>query len=131
MVNRNAPGSGETKLETWISLVLIVGVAISLILLGAGTVLFYRSSHSTAISLEPTVFIRGQDFFTFLIGLVMESPEGPSPLYLMTLGIAVLILTPYVRAAMSVIYFASMKNVKYLIITLFVLVILTVSLAAH
>jgi len=131
MVNREGSGSGETKLETWISRVLIVGVAISLILLGAGMVLFYRSSHSTAISLESTMSIHGQDFFTFLVRLVTETPEVPFPLYLMTLGIAVLILTPYVRAVMSVIYFASMKNVKYLIITLFVLVILTVSLATH
>jgi hypothetical protein len=35
------------------------------------------------------------------------------------------------RAIMSVIYFAYVKNVEYLIITLFVLLILTVSLAIH
>jgi uncharacterized membrane protein len=131
MVNKGIPGSGETNLENWISRVLIVGVVISLILEGAGMMLFYRLYRSTAIFSDSAMSIHGQDFFTFLVRLVFETQAVPFPLYLMTLGITVLILTPYVRTAMSVFYFASVKNIKYLIITLFVLTILTVSLATH
>jgi uncharacterized membrane protein len=46
----------------------------------------------------------------------------------MALGMAILILTPYVRAVLSVVYFASRKNLTYLIVTLFVLIVLTVSM---
>ena len=131
MVDKGAPGSGETKLENWVSRVLIVGVVISLILEGLGMLLLCLHSHSTAISWEPSASIHGRDFFTFLNRLVTETPAVPLPLHLMVLGIAVLMLTPYIRAVMSVFYFASVKNVKYLIITLFVLAILTISLAIH
>ncbi len=131
MVSRVAEGSGETTLENWVSRVLIVGVAISLALEGAGMALLLLRSHSTAISWESSALIHGRDFFTFLGRLATETPAVPFPLYLMTLGIAVLLLTPYIRAVMSVFYFASAKNVKYLIITLFVLAILTISLTIH
>jgi uncharacterized membrane protein len=49
----------------------------------------------------------------------------------MVLGIAALILTPYIRAITSVIYFASRKNLKYCLITFFVLAVLTMSLMMH
>jgi uncharacterized membrane protein len=49
----------------------------------------------------------------------------------MTLGIAVLILTPYSRVLLSVLYFFWERDFKFCLITLFVLVILTLSLAAH
>ena len=44
------------------------------------------------------------------------------------LGIVVLMLTPYVRVVASVLYFGLAKNPKYLLITLFVLLVLTASL---
>ena len=131
MVTKGVQGSGETRLENWVSRVLIVGVAISLALEGAGMALLLLHSHSTAISWESHALIHGRGFFTFLGGLATEMPAVSSPLYLMTLGIVILLLTPYIRAAMSVFYFASVKNVKYLIITLFVLAILTISLTIH
>ncbi len=131
MVKRNVGGSGETLLETWISYVLIAGVTISLMLEAAGIILFLRAAHSAAISEQPGVFVHGHDFFTFLGGLLTEHAAGTPGLRLMILGIAVLILTPYVRAVMSVVYFAAEKNIKYFFITLFVLIVLTVSLLFH
>jgi uncharacterized membrane protein len=50
---------------------------------------------------------------------------------LMTAGIIVLVLVPFVRAIASFLYFAWGKNWKYVIITLFVLIVLTISLAFH
>jgi uncharacterized membrane protein len=47
----------------------------------------------------------------------------------MTLGIAILMLTPYVRVILSVIHFSRERNIKYVLITLFVLALLTISLA--
>ena len=131
MVRKEIEGSGETKLETGVSYVLIAGVVISLILEGLGMMLFYQAFHSFAISQGSAMFVRGRDFFTFLGGLLFETSGQVTAVRLMMLGIAVLILTPYVRAVMSVIYFAVTKNVKYVMITIFVLVILTISLMAH
>jgi uncharacterized membrane protein len=131
MVRVESEGSGETRLETWLSYVLILGVLISLILELSGMFLFYRASRSMAISESGAMFIRGQNFFIFLSRLFHETFSGITAFRLMVLGVAALILTPYVRAVMSVIYFASTKNIKYLIITLFVLTVLTASLLVH
>jgi uncharacterized membrane protein len=40
-------------------------------------------------------------------------------------------MTPYLRVVASVVYFGLVRNAKYLIITLFVLIILTASLLVH
>ena len=40
-------------------------------------------------------------------------------------------ITPYMRVVASVIYFGAARNVKYIVITTFVLVILTASLLVH
>ncbi len=131
MVRRAVEGSGETRLETWVSCILIAGVAISFVLEAAGMILFYRASHSIAVSQDAAVFVHGRDFFTFLGRLLHETSSGITGLRLMVLGIVTLILTPYIRAVMSVVYFASRRNVKYFLITLFVLAILTMSLMMH
>ncbi len=131
MVKDLAEGSGEAKLENWISYILIAGVLVSLALETVGIILFYRLYHSVSISHGAEMFVRGQDFFTFLVRLLYEMPTDITAFRLMTLGIAILILTPYLRAVMSVVYFARQRNLKYLFITLFVLVILTASLMRH
>ena len=77
------------------------------------------------------MFLQGRNFFTLLSELLRETLTSYSTVRLMALGVAVLILTPYVRAVMSVAYFASRKNIKYTIITAFVLTLLTVSLVSH
>ncbi len=97
----------------------------------AGLILFYRTHHSFAISHSGAVFIRGRDFFSFFGRTLLEASNGTTGLRLMVLGIAALILTPYIRAITSVVYFASRKNLKYCLITLFVLAVLTMSLMMH
>ena len=131
MVSKRIVGSGETKLETWISYVLITGVVVSVALEAAGLILFYRAHHSLAISQYGGAFIRGRDFFSFFGRVLLRTIKGAVGMHLMVLGICVLILTPYVRAVMSVIYFVSRRNVKYALITLFVLAVLTMSLMFH
>jgi uncharacterized membrane protein len=52
-------------------------------------------------------------------------------IWTMALGTAVLILTPYARILLSVLYFLWETGSKFSFITLLVLVILTLSLATH
>ena len=124
-------GSGESKLETTISYLLIVGVVISLFLEVIGLILFYRSYSNLNILENSVAFIRGENFFSFVYTLFQRENVQNSALLSMTLGLVVLILTPYVRVITSVVYFAWKKNSKYVLVTLFVLITLTISLALH
>ena len=125
-------GSGESRLETVISYLLIVGVIISLCLEVTGIIFFYRQYHNFNVMLEnKAMFIQGQNFFVFLFNVARDEGMANSAVLFMTLGMATLILTPYIRVIASFIYFAWEQNYKYVLITAFVLVILTVSLTLH
>ena len=124
-------GSGESKLETTISYLLIIGVIFSLILEAIGLTLFYYSFGNLNILENGVVFIHGENFFSFVITTFQGENIQNSAILFMTLGLITLISTPYIRVITSVIYFAWEKNRKYLLLTLFVLIILTVSLALH
>jgi uncharacterized membrane protein len=124
-------GSGESKLETTISHLLIIGVVFSLVLEAIGLILFYHSFANLNVLENEVVFIRGDNFFSFVITLFQGENMQNNAILFMSLGLVTLILTPYVRVISSVIYFAWKKNRKYLLVSLFVLVILTVSLALH
>ena len=124
-------GSGESKLETAISYLLILGVVISLFLEVIGLIFFYRSYSNLNILENSVAFIRGENFFSFVYTLFQRENVQNSALLSMTLGLVVLILTPYVRVITSVVYFAWKKNSEYVLVTLFVLITLTISLALH
>ncbi len=124
-------GSGESKLETAISYMLIAGVVMSLLLEIAGVLLLMRTGGSLSISQDPGLFVKGRDFFSFVYEQLSGGQSAGAGILLMTIGIIVLILTPYVRLVASVLYFAAEKNAKYVMITLFVLIVVTLSLALH
>jgi uncharacterized membrane protein len=123
--------SGESNFELAISWLLAAGVVTSLILIGVGIFLFYAEFGSLALSEKKVMFLHEKNFFYFLYDLLRGGSSQGKALWTMTLGIAVLILTPYARVLLSVVYFFRGKDFKFSLITLFVLVILTVSLAAH
>ncbi len=119
----------ESKFEKAISTVLISGVIGSLLLEGIGIVSFYRTYGHLRVLEKESLFLHGTNFFNFLTNLLRGNYPHESPILLMSFGIAFLVLTPYVRVALSVFYFAREKNVKYVLITVFVLILLTLSLA--
>jgi uncharacterized membrane protein len=123
--------SGESKFELAISFLLGAGVVTSLILITVGIFLFYAEFGSLAVSEKKVMFLQEKNFFYFLYDLLRGGSSPEKALWTMTLGIAVLILTPYARVLLSVLYFFWEKDFKFSLITLFVLVILTLSLAAH
>jgi uncharacterized membrane protein len=119
----------EERFDRAIGYVLITGVVISLLVEAIGILLYYLSYGHFDISEERTLFIHGRNYFDFLIELFQGGSMDKKAVFLMSLGVVILILTPYVRVLMSVLYFAWEKNIKYILITLFVLVLLTISLA--
>jgi uncharacterized membrane protein len=121
----------ETKLEAIVSSLLVVGVVTSVLLEVVGIGLYFGTYGNVAVSSSPSVYISGENFFAFVIEKMQNLFVQENALLFMTIGIVVLILTPYIRAITSCIYFGWEKNAKYVAITLFVLVVLTLSLALH
>ncbi len=121
----------ENKLEAIISILLIVGVVVSVSLISIGLFLYYTTYGNLAVSSSPDVHITGENFFAFIIQTAQNLFAAENALLFITLGIVILILTPYIRAITSFFYFTWERNWKYVLITLFVLIVLTVSLALH
>ncbi len=121
----------ESKFEETISILLITGVSISLLLEILGISIFYHAYGRLDVLEDKAMFIRGQNFFTFLSELFRGGFAQKRGMFPMALGITLLILTPYARVVLSVFYFLWKKDIKYTVITVFVLVVLTLSLAGH
>jgi uncharacterized membrane protein len=124
-------GGNESGFEKTIGYLLIVGVIISLLLEITGVAMLYSTYRQINISQDTSVFIKGHDFFTFVLQQVEGKYLEKSPFILMTAGIIVLVLTPYIRVLASVLHFAWQRNWKYVCITLFVLIVVTLSLTLH
>lgn len=124
--------SGEEKLELGISYILIVGVLVSVAIEAAGIVSYYLSNRNLSIVFQSNYAMSGADFFSYTKSVIQGILQGTwTPLQILALGIILLMITPYLRVVASVIYFGFTKNTKYLLITLFVLAVLSASLLAH
>jgi uncharacterized membrane protein len=121
----------ESKLETVISILLIAGVVSSVALEAVGIALYFGVYGNVDVSSNSAVYIQGENFFAFVVEKVQNLFVSENALVCMTVGIIVLVLTPYIRGITSAVYFGWEKNWKYLAITLFVLFVLTLSLALH
>ncbi|MGD0689100.1 MAG: DUF1634 domain-containing protein [Candidatus Bathyarchaeia archaeon] len=119
----------EEKLDSLISYILIFGVLVSVALEALGIAGYYSSNGNLNILFRPSFAMKETDFFSYAGKLFQElSMGGWSPMQVLGLGIVVLMLTPYLRVVASVLYFGLARNPKYLLITLFVLLVLTASL---
>ncbi len=125
-------GSGESKLETAISYLLIAGIAVSLALIIVGLVFFYHSYGNLGISLnDSSLYIHGQNFFSFIYDLFSSRYTQNNAILFISLGIAMLLLTIYMRVIVSILYFVWKKDIRYTVITAFVLIAITLSLVLH
>lgn len=113
-------------MDTLVGAVLRDGVLLSLGLIIAG--LFWRWLRTGGLALDYQ--IAGMNLFEFVTGEVRLAVQGSvRPRLLINLGIAVLMLTPFVRVAVSMVYFLGvLRNWKYTCFTTIVLIVLTYSL---
>lgn len=121
----------DVGLEKAISYLLITGVVLSVLLEIAGIIILSRDLHSLAIQEGSSVFIREHDFFRFIYNFLRTGHGDGAGIWLMTAGLIILILTPFLRVILSMFFFAFKKDRKYLFITAFVLLALTLSLLLH
>ena len=115
-------------MDTIIGTTLQVGVILSLSLIATGLVWHRLRWGTWQWQLDYT--LPATTVFGFLVADVEQATGEPArPRMLVNLGIAVLLLTPYVRVLMSMLYFVFVeRNVKYAVFTAFVLAMLTYGL---
>lgn len=116
----------QFEMDTVVGVVLRDGVLLSLGLIIIG--LFWRWLRTGSLALDYQ--ITGMNLFEFVIGEVRLAVLGSvRPRLLINLGIAILMLTPFIRVAVSMVYFLGvLRNWKYTCFTAIVLIVLTYSL---
>jgi uncharacterized membrane protein len=126
------PILSEEKLELAISYILIIGVIVSVAIEAIGIFSYYYVNRDLSIIFQPQYALKGADFFSYSGVTVLSLIHGNwTPFQILALGLVLLMITPYMRVVASVIYFGAVRNMKFIVITTFVLVILTASLLAH
>jgi uncharacterized membrane protein len=124
---------GGPEIETIIGWILRIGVTTSAILIAAGVLLlFFRGSTGYTGALSDLNSLVGYnqatgDRFPTTPGDVFAGLVGLRAYALIGLGLLVLIATPVVRVAASVLLFWLERDTAYVFITLLVLVILIIS----
>ncbi len=122
----------EEKLELAISYILIGGVVLSVFFELIGFIGYYFANGSLSVVFQPAFALKGADFFSYAGATVLRLLRGDwTPIDILSLGLVLLMITPYVRVLASTVYFGWVRNMKYLFITLFVLMVLTASLLVH
>lgn len=126
---RHQPTGRKTAgfdMEVLVGYILQIGVLLSMALIAIGVA--WRWLATGQLGLEYS--IAGLNLFEFVLaGLRQVFTDTLRPRLFVNLGIAALMLTPYVRVLASMLYFALVEhNWKYTLFTCFVFSILTYSL---
>ncbi|HKT12120.1 MAG TPA: DUF1634 domain-containing protein [Terriglobia bacterium] len=118
--------AGQFDMDVLVGTILQDGVLLSLALILAGLCWRYVRTGGLALDYQ----IAGMNLFQFVVDEIRLALHGSvRPRLLINLGIAVLMLTPFIRVAASVGYFLGvLKNWKYTVFTAVVLSVLTYSL---
>ncbi len=113
-------------MEVLVGYILLVGVLLSVLLLIIGLIWHWASKGELGLVYP----IEDRNLFGFLLHLTEQIFSGAfHPKFLISVGMAVLLLTPFVRVIASMFYFAvALHNWKYTAFTGFVTAVLTYSL---
>ena len=125
-IESSATEARQLEMDVLVGYILLGGVLLSMALIIAG--LFWKYVQSGGVRLEYE--LAGMNLFQFVVSEIHLAALGQvRPRLLINMGIVVLMLTPFFRVLASVVYFlVVLKNWKYTIFTLFVLLVLTGSL---
>lgn len=121
---------GETKqefdMDAVVGYILLIGVVISLLLVVAALVWHWADTRTVTFHYKLT----GMNLFQLILNEAQLGMRGAiRPRVLLSLGIAILMLTPFIRVLASMVYFmTALKNWKYSLFTAIVLLTLTYSL---
>ena len=118
--------SASQKMDLLVGYLLLFGVALSLALITVGLSWNFLRTRSFWLDYQ----LGGTNLFEFALAEVRSAARGDiGPRTLIDGGIAVLMLTPYLRVLASMLYFTlALRNWKYSLFTAIVLAVLTFSL---
>lgn len=127
-MRRNATAL-EHRMESLVGLILLVGVLTSAALLLTGLAWHWAATGNLTFDYQ----IKNLNLFQFVVTDLRLAFAGRfRPRLFLSLGIAALLLTPYVRVLASMVFFAFVeKNLKYAVFTAFVFAVLTYTLFLH
>ena len=116
----------EFKMDVLVGYILLIGVLLSIGLIAIGVVWHYAAT--ARLSLDYSIV--GMNLFHFILHNFARAAHPPfRPRLFVNLGIATLLLTPYIRVLASMLFFAfTERNAKYTVFTAIVFLILTYSL---
>jgi uncharacterized membrane protein len=122
----SATEARQLEMDVLVGYILLGGVLLSMALITAGLLWKYIQSGGVRLEYE----LAGMNLFQFVVSEIHLTALGQvRPRLLINMGIVVLMLTPFFRVLASVVYFlVVLKNWKYTLFTLFVLLVLTGSL---
>jgi uncharacterized membrane protein len=114
--------------ETIISMILRIGVALSIALIAFGVTLTFVHHHDY-FSSRPSLgqLIDARQNYTASVGAVVHGSRELRGQSIIMLGVLVLIATPVIRVAASIALFAAERDVAYIAITSVVLLLLVLS----
>lgn len=114
-----------------------MGVVLSVILEASGLLLSFLQNGSATLDLTQSSpgavnpwNVAGGSFFDFAYSAVASAAKGVTSVELVSLGIVTLMFTPYFRVIAAVFYYSIEKDWRYVAITSFVFVVITVALLA-
>ena len=117
--------------ESSVGYVLIGGLILSMVVEIVGISAYYAQSGGFSYQFTSQWQMTGSDFFSYFFSLLGSVGSVPNPIGIMALGVVLLMLTSYVRVFATLIHFGFVKNLKYAMISLFIFVVLTISLFVH
>ncbi len=122
--------SADQPMVRVISTLLVIGVALSAAVLAAGLALLAvsgQTGYHDVLTPELLVARQGTVAFPRTIGGVLQGVLDLKPFAVIELGALLLIATPVLRVAVSVVLFSAERDRVYVAITLVVLFLLLVS----
>ncbi len=128
--NADARALGETQrqfdMDAVVGYILLIGVLIALVLVAGALIWRWMNTRTLWFDYKVT----GMNLFELIVEEIHLAAKGAfRPRLLMSLGIAMLMLTPFIRVLASMVYFmAALRNWKYSVFTAIVLLTLTYSL---
>lgn len=116
----------EYKMDMLVGYILLVGVLASIVLIAAGVIWHFADTGHIGLDYS----IAGMNLFQFIVTEFRQTTQLQlRPRLFVNLGIATLMLTPYIRVMASMLFFAfEERNYKYTIFTALVFTVLTYSL---
>ena len=116
------------RTEVAISLVLRIGVVVSLLVVVAGVIdgMITHPAERTSASLGHTLINRGATF-PHSFGAVFTGLGHGDPGAIVVAGLLLLVVTPVLRVAVSIVTFAYQRDAVFVVVTTFVLAVLIAS----